>query len=101
MVPVDVQRVRRPIELLQQNELLMSEIIKQIMSIGVPFNMIVLVVGIGSLCTLLGTLAMQVRIFANHRAEVQLKRELVERGLSVDEIERVIHAKSPEHPTNT
>ncbi|HEX4415929.1 MAG TPA: hypothetical protein VH107_20020 [Lacipirellulaceae bacterium] len=78
----------------------MSEIIKEIMSIGVPFNMIVFVVAIGSACTLLGTLAMQIRIFANHRAEVQLKRELVERGLSIDEIERVIRAKAPEQTTN-
>jgi hypothetical protein len=78
----------------------MSEIIKSIMSIGAPFNMVVLIVLIGSLCTLIGTIASQLRIFANHRAEVQLKRELVERGLSVDEIERVIQAKAPAEKTN-
>jgi hypothetical protein len=73
----------------------MSEFIKSIMSIGAPFNMVVLIVLIGSVCTLLGTVAAQLRIFASHRADVQLKRELVERGLSVDEIERVMKAKSP------
>jgi hypothetical protein len=77
----------------------MSEFFKSVMSIGAPFNMVVLIVLIGSLCTLLGTIAAQVRIFVSHRADVQLKRELVERGLSVDEIERVIQAKSPREAT--
>jgi hypothetical protein len=77
----------------------MSEFFKSVMSIGAPFNMVVLIVLIGSLCTLLGTIASQVRIFANHRADVQLKRELVERGLSVEEIERVIHAKPSDEAT--
>ena len=78
----------------------MSEFIKTIMGIGTPFNMVVLIVLIGSLCTLIGTIASQLRIFANHRADIHLKRELVERGLSVDEIERVIQAKSPAEKTN-
>jgi hypothetical protein len=79
----------------------MSEFFKSIMSIGAPFNMVVLIVLIGSLCTLLGTISSQVRAFANHRADVQLKRELVERGLSVDEIERVIRAKAPNEPAES
>jgi len=74
----------------------MSEFFKYVMSIGAPFNMVVLIVLMGSLCTLLGTIAAQVRIFVSHRADVQLKRELVERGLSVEEIERVVRAKGPE-----
>jgi hypothetical protein len=77
----------------------MSEFFKSIMSIGAPFNMVVLIVLIGSLCTLIGTIASQLRIFASHRADVQLKRELVERGLSVEEIERVIHAQPPAEAT--
>lgn len=77
----------------------MHDFVQMIDSMPVPFNMVVLVVGIGAICTLLGTIASQVRLYANHRAEVQLKRELVERGLSVDEIERVIRVKSPNEPT--
>ena len=56
--------------------------------------MIVLVVLIGSVFGVIGTIATQIRIYATHRADVHFKRELVERGLSVDEIERVIGAKS-------
>jgi hypothetical protein len=73
----------------------MHDLIQLVESIPAPFNMVVLIVLIGSVCTLLGTIASQVRVYANHRGEVQLKRELVERGLSVDEIERIIKAKSP------
>jgi hypothetical protein len=60
-----------------------------------PFGMIVLVVLIGSVLGVIGTIAAQIRIYATHRADVHLKRELVERGLSAEEIERVVGAKSP------
>ena len=73
----------------------MQDFIPIDVNIQSPFNMIVLVVLIGSMAGVIGTIAKQIRIFATHRADVQLKRELVERGLSVDEIERVIAAKSP------
>ncbi|HEX3601330.1 MAG TPA: hypothetical protein VHU84_14355 [Lacipirellulaceae bacterium] len=73
----------------------MADLVKSIVEIGAPFNMLVLMVLIGSTCGVVGTIVVQVRIFASHRADAQLKRELVERGLSVDEIERIIRAKSP------
>jgi len=40
------------------------------------------------------SIAKQVRKFGCFRQEVELKRDLVERGLSVEEIERLIKAKS-------
>jgi hypothetical protein len=40
-------------------------------------------------------LAAQVRKYASHRHELEFKRDLVERGLSIEEIERVVAAKSP------
>jgi hypothetical protein len=39
-------------------------------------------------------LAAQVRKYASHRHELEFKRDLVERGLSIDEIERVVAARS-------
>ncbi len=38
--------------------------------------------------------ASQIRKYACYRHELEFKRDLVERGLSVDEIERVVAAKS-------
>ena len=43
---------------------------------------------------LITALAAQVRKYASHRHELEFKRDLVERGLSIDEIERVVAAKS-------
>ena len=62
--------------------------------LGSPFNMIVLIVLIGSLTGVVRTIVKQTRAFASHRVDVNLKRELVERGLSVDEIERIVAVKS-------
>jgi hypothetical protein len=73
----------------------MTDFFQSIINIQSPFNMIVVVVLIGSVAGVIGTIAKQIRKFACHRGEMQLKRELVERGLSVEEIERVIAAKSP------
>lgn len=73
----------------------MSDIFHSIMSLQSPFNMVVLVVLIGSLFGLLKLMVIQVRMFASHREDVQLKRELVERGLGAEEIERIVLAKSP------
>lgn len=73
----------------------MSDIFHSIMSLQSPFNMVVLVVLIGSLFGLLKLIVIQVRMFASHREDVQLKRELVERGLGAEEIERIVLAKSP------
>ena len=56
--------------------------------------MIVLVVLISGLGSVVKTIVKQTRAYASHRAELNLKRELVERGLSVDEIERIVTVKS-------
>jgi hypothetical protein len=57
-------------------------------------NWIVLIVLICVISGVITSIAKQLRKFGCHRNETMLKRELVERGLSVDEIERVIAAKS-------
>jgi cell division protein FtsL len=56
--------------------------------------MIVLVMLISCAASVVKVIAKQSRAYASHRAEVNLKRELVDRGLSVDEIERLIVARS-------
>jgi hypothetical protein len=56
---------------------------------------VVLLVLLASAATgLIAVVAKQLRIYASHRAELALKRDLVERGLSIEEIERVIAARS-------
>ena len=72
----------------------MSEFFQDIMSMQTPFNMVVLVVFFGCVAGVLSTIIHQIRRYACHRHEIELKREMVERGLSVDEIERIVRARS-------
>jgi hypothetical protein len=78
----------------------MGDFFRSITDMPVPFNMIVLVVLIGSIATAIGTIVKQVRVYASHRQEVELKRDLLERGMSAGEIEQVIRAHSPGNKSN-
>jgi hypothetical protein len=46
-------------------------------------------------CFLLLALITEVRKYGTRRYELDIKRDMVERGMSAEEIERVIAAKSP------
>jgi hypothetical protein len=59
-------------------------------------NWIVLIMLICVVSGVITSIAKQIRKYGCHRSETELKRELVERGLSVEEIERVISAKTPD-----
>jgi hypothetical protein len=71
----------------------MNELVRMIVSMPTPFNMVVVVVLIGCVAGVLSGIVKQIRMYASHRQELEFKRELVERGLSVDEIERIVSAK--------
>jgi hypothetical protein len=68
----------------------MSEFFRDIMSMESPFNMVVLIVLFGCVAGVLSTIVKQIRKYACHRHEMELKRELVERGLSAEEIQRIV-----------
>ncbi len=72
-----------------------TDFFHSLLQIESPFKMVVLVVLVGGALGVTSTLVVQLRMYASHRADVLLKRELVERGLSVEEIERVISAGPP------
>jgi hypothetical protein len=69
------------------------DLFQSIMSMGSPWNMIVLVVLITCTTGVFTSMFKQIRKYGCHRRDVDLKRDLVERGLSVDEIERIVAAK--------
>jgi hypothetical protein len=56
-------------------------------------NWIVAIVLVCVVASVITSIAKQLRKYACHRNEVELKRDLVERGLSVEEIERIVAAK--------
>lgn len=70
----------------------MSDILKSVLSIQQPFGMIVLLALIGGSVGVICSMIEGIRKYACHRKDVELKRELVERGLSVDEIERIVYS---------
>jgi len=70
----------------------MVNAVQSIAGIDPPFNMIVLVVLIVMSAMLAGGVAKQIREWACHRQELEFKRELVERGMTAEEIVKVIEA---------
>jgi hypothetical protein len=73
----------------------MYDVFQSIVGIQSPFNMIVLVVLIGSVAGVLTGITAQIRKYGCHRQDLDFKRELVDRGLAADEIERIVRAQLP------
>ncbi len=63
-------------------------------NIPTPFNMIVAIVLICSAAGVLIESAKQVRRAVCHQQEIRLKRDLLESGMTAEEIERVVRATS-------
>ena len=74
----------------------MFDFIRAIINIPVPFNMIVLIVLFGCVTGMITGIAKEIRKYACHRQDIDFKRELVERGLGGEEIERIVSAQAPE-----
>jgi hypothetical protein len=74
---------------------MLLELFQAIISIQTPFNMIVLVVLFGSVAGVLTGIATQIRKYGCHRQDIDFKRELLDRGMSADEIARVVESSQP------
>src|SRR6187431_3359171 len=61
------------------------------------FALIVVVVGCatGVICTLVGSISSTVNSIHRRRIEADMKREMIERGMSADEITKIIEAAAP------
>jgi hypothetical protein len=73
---------------------LMNSIVELIRGIPVPFNMVVLVVFFVSAAGVISNLITQIRKYIGLRQELEFKRDLLDRGLSIEEIERLTRVKS-------
>jgi hypothetical protein len=74
----------------------MSEIVHNIFSLPVPFNMVVVIVAIVFASGIITSIGTQIRKYACLRHELEFKRELLDRGMTADEIERIVKAQSAE-----
>lgn len=61
-----------------------------------PFNMIVFIVLICSVGSVISSISKQIRKFACYREELELKRDMLERGMTAEEIAAVIRATTVE-----
>ena len=57
-----------------------------------PFNMVVVIVAVVMGTNVITSIAKEIRRYASHRESIEVIRELAERGMSAEEIERVLHA---------
>lgn len=73
----------------------MSDLIQHIFLLPVPFNMVVVIVAIVMLTGVVTSIAKQIRKYVCLRQELEFKRELVDRGMTADEIEQIVKAQSP------
>ena len=73
----------------------MSDFFQSVVSLQTPFNMIVLVVMIGCATAVVSSIAVETRKYFCHRNEMELKREMLDRGLEAEEIERTLRASAP------
>ena len=67
-----------------------------VLHLQTPFNMVVIIVMMSVGAGVITTLITQIRKYASHRQELEFKREMLDRGLSVDEIEKIVQAKGQE-----
>jgi hypothetical protein len=74
----------------------MSGFFDAIMSLQTPFNMVVLIVLIGTVGGVISASVKEVRKYLCHREETQLKREMLDRGMKAMEIEQVLCASPTE-----
>jgi len=73
----------------------MTQLIDKILSIPVPFNMIVIIAAISIGAGVVTSIAKQIRKYACLKHELDFKRDMIDRGMSVAEIEQLMAAKSP------
>lgn len=76
----------------------MSQIQEFVNLLPIPFNFVVILMMVMCGAGIVTSLFKQIRKFACHRQELEFKREMVDRGMSVEEIERLVQAKCPEQP---
>ena len=73
----------------------MTQLIDKILSIPVPFNMIVIITAISIGAGIITSVVKQIRKYACLKHELDFKRDMIDRGMSVAEVEQLMAAKSP------
>lgn len=73
----------------------MSGFLDAITAIPTPFNMVVFIILIVMAAGVIMAIAVEARKYFCHRNEIELKREMLDRGMEPQEIEQVLRATLP------
>ena len=71
----------------------LSDSLTSLLNVETPPKFFVVMALISCVACVVMTVIVQLGRLARHQADLEFKRDLVERGLSVDEIERIVSAK--------
>jgi hypothetical protein len=71
------------------------DLIDKVLAIPVPFNMIIVIMAIIFGTGIITSVAKQVRKYLCLREELLFKREMIDRGMSPQEVEKLVKCKSP------
>jgi len=77
----------------------MSELVDKIFQLQTPFNMVVIIVIVVMGAGIITGVAKQIRKYAGHRHELDFKRDMLDRGMSAEEIALVIETTAPKEPS--
>ena len=72
-----------------------SNVIDRILGQPFPFDMIIVIMIISFGAGIITSIAKQIRKYACLKHELDFKRDMIDRGMSVAEIEQLMAAKSP------
>ena len=78
----------------------MNQLFLLIKDLPTPFNMVAIICLIFAISSVIGSVVKQVRKYVCHRQEIEVKREMLDRGMTAEEIESVVRAHSDQRLTN-
>lgn len=78
----------------------MIDLIQLIQGLPTPFNMVATICLIFAVSSLIASIVKQIRKFICHRQELEFKREMLDRGMSAEEIESVVRAGRDQTTSN-
>jgi hypothetical protein len=73
----------------------MSHLIDKILGMPVPFNMVVIIAAISIGAGIVTSVAKQIRKYVCLKHELDFKRDMIDRGMTVAEVEQLMAVKSP------
>ena len=70
----------------------MSNLVTKALEVPIPFNFLIVALVLCAFVAVVGVIVVELRKFATHRLDLDMKREMLDRGMPPEEIEQVLRA---------